>query len=85
MLNVTTNETFTLSYGRQPQGASGTNLVPIASITTNLNAAWTFAFYGYTTNNFSWTYTFPPLATNVVDAMWGTFSNALGSNNVTFY
>jgi len=85
VLNVTTNETIILSYGHQPQGASGTNLTQFATITTNFTAAWVFATYGYATNNFAWTYVFPPVSAAPVDAMWGTFSNSLGSNTVTFF
>jgi len=82
--NVTTNETITLSYGRQASGASGTNLAPFAILTTNFNAGWTFTNFGYTTNNFSVILVFPPQTVNPVDQLWGTFSNSLGSNTVTF-
>ena len=83
--NVTTNEWITLWYGRQPQGAVGTNLTQFASLTTNFNASWCAATFGYTTNNFSTIITFPPVQTTPVDAMWGTFSNYLGSNSVSFF
>jgi hypothetical protein len=83
--NVTTNETIYLSYGRQPQGNATTNLNQFASITTNFNAAWCAATFGYTTNNFSTVIIFPALSSQQLDSLWGTFSNALGSNSVSFF
>ncbi len=83
--NVTTNETITLLYGRQPSSASGTNLNQFATLTTNFTAGWCFTNFGYTTNNFSVVIPTPQVQTTVLDGLWGTFSNSLGSNSVTFY
>lgn len=82
--NIVTNQWITLSYGRQPQGATGTNLLQFSSITTNFSAAWTLATYGYTTNYFSTVLIFPQQYAQPIDQLWGTFSNNIGTNTVIF-
>lgn len=82
MTNVLTNVSYTIGYGAQLLGQSGTNLVTLMSLTTNFTAGWAFTNFGVNTNNFSWLYTVPPQYPVPAPVPWG-FVSVPGATNAT--
>jgi hypothetical protein len=75
--NIYTNEQIILTYGTQPTGVAGTNLLTLTTLTTNFTGA-----NGWTIFPTNWTFAIPGSTYYPSLSPWGSLG--ISSNGVSF-